>query len=116
SLIWIVGGNDLGPRSWVEQILPRIDPVPVIAVTPSVLLPEVAPYRDSGQLAALIATPRDGAAFRDQQAPGTLRDPADEPSGLAVLAGMLVAVAWLGASVVRRIGSAFALRTDRDRA
>ena len=42
--IVVVGGNDLGPRSWVEQVVPRVGDVPVLAVTPVVLLPEVRPY------------------------------------------------------------------------
>ena len=32
--IVVVGGNDLGPRSWVEQVVPRVGDVPVLAVTP----------------------------------------------------------------------------------
>ena len=46
----IVGGNDLGPRSWVEQVEPRIGDVPMAAITPTILLPEVEPYELSGQL------------------------------------------------------------------
>ena len=29
--ILVVGGNDFGPRSWVEQVLPRIDAVTFLA-------------------------------------------------------------------------------------
>ena len=61
----VIGGNDLGPRSWIEQVAPRIAEVPFLAVTPTVLLPEVQPYLDSGGLPAVLGTPRDGAAYRE---------------------------------------------------
>jgi hypothetical protein len=53
--------------------------------------PEVAPYLRTGQLEALVATVRDGAAFSEgsAHAPG----PA---SALAMLAGMLIALAFVG--------------------
>jgi hypothetical protein len=108
----VVGGNDIGPRSWVEQLAPRVDGLALAAVAPSVLLPEVRPYLESGQLRALLATPRDGAAYRDlaDPAPG---DAAVDPAPLAVLVGMLVAIGVLGAAVVSRLG--VALRASRDR-
>lgn len=116
DLLVVVGGNDLGPRSWVEQVLTRIDPVPAIAVTPTVLLPEVEPYRDSGQLAAVIGTPREGATYRggtDLRASGTIGDRDGGPSGLAVIVGMVVAVGWLGAVLARRLGTALPPWPDR---
>jgi hypothetical protein len=106
DLALVVGGIDLGPRSWVEQVAPRTDGLPMIAVAPSVLLPELLPYRDSGQLEALIATPRDGAAYRDAAELGRLErmaEPGAGPSPLALLAGLLVAVAVLGQAVARRL-------------
>ena len=39
----IVGGNDIGPRSWVEQFEPRVEGLDLVAVAPSVLLPELDP-------------------------------------------------------------------------
>ncbi len=45
--VLVIGGNDLGPRSWIEQVAPRIEEIPFIAVTPTVLLPEVQPYLGS---------------------------------------------------------------------
>ena len=74
--IVVVGGNDLGPRSWVEQVVPRVGDVPVLAVTPVVLLPEVRPYLAAGQLDAALATPREGAAYRAGLALGG--SPADD--------------------------------------
>jgi len=118
GLIVVVGGNDLGPRSWVEQVLPRIDAVPVIAITPISLLPEVEPYRQSGQLAAVIATPRDGAAYRlaaDLGPYADLGDAGGGPAALAIVIGLLAAIAWLGEILVRRIAPALAARPERDR-
>jgi hypothetical protein len=98
--ILVVGGNDVGPRSWVEQVLPRAASIPLVAITPAVLLPEVEPYLASGQLDAALITPREGATFRSALA----ADPsADAPSALAVLVGMLVAIVVLGQSVVARV-------------
>jgi hypothetical protein len=91
--IVVVGGNDLGPRSWVEQVAPRVDGLSLLAVAPSVLLPELQPYLATGQLDALVATPRDGAAYRASATPGTAARfaPADDPPTAAVLLGLLVA-------------------------
>jgi hypothetical protein len=100
--ILVVGGNDLGPRSWVEQVLPRVGDVPILAVAPTILLPELQPYVATGQLAALVATPRDGAAYRQAADLGTgarLVSPED-PSVAALLLGVLVAVLVLGQAIV----------------
>lgn len=102
----VIGGNDLGPRSWVEQFRPRTDAIPLVALAPSVLLPELRPYLASGQLAALLATPRDGAAYRasldlGSAAAALVGD--DGPAPLAVLLGLLVAIAILGAGVGARV-------------
>jgi hypothetical protein len=100
--VLVVGGNDLGPRSWVEQVLPRVDDVPVLAIAPTIGLPELRPYLDTGQLAALVATPRDGAAYRQAADLGTgerLVTP-EEPSVPALLVGLTVALLVLGQSLV----------------
>lgn len=105
GMIAVVGGNDLGPRSWVEQVLPRTTDVQILAVAPTVLLPELLPYRLSGQLSALIGTPRDGATYRGSVDLGRLdrvRDPI-ELSSLAILAGMLAAVVALGQGLAARL-------------
>ena len=100
--ILVVGGNDLGPRSWVEQVAPRIGAVPLLAVAPTILLPELAPYTASGQLDALIATPRDGAVYRAATAldVGARYAPGDGPSLAALLLGTAIAVLVLGQAVV----------------
>lgn len=115
--IVVVGGNDLGPRSWVEQVAPRIGDVPIVAVTPTVLLPEVQPYVASGQLAALLGTVGDGAAYRGSAQLGSLERLA-EPSGppaLPVLIGMLVALGAMGQALVARVLGAARSR-ERDAA
>ncbi|HSJ00279.1 MAG TPA: hypothetical protein VLA59_07835 [Patescibacteria group bacterium] len=104
----VVGGNDLGPRSWIEQFTPRVGDLPVLAITPTVLLPEIQPYLDSGQLDAALTTPRDGAGYRAGVALGPLerlREPV-EPPALGVLVGLLVAIAALGQGWAARIGTA----------
>jgi hypothetical protein len=117
SLAVIVGGNDLGPRSWVEQLRPRVDAIPLVAAAPSVLLPELQPYLGSGQLVALLATPRDGAAYRATLEPGgpavaLAGDPG--PSTLAIIVGMLAAIAVLGAGVWARIADTLRLARTRE--
>lgn len=100
--VLVVGGNDLGPRAWVEQVLPRIDGVPLLAVAPTILLPELMPYLATGQLDALVGTPRDGATYRAAAELGTadrLVSP-DAPSTLAILVGLIVAVSVLGQGLI----------------
>lgn len=97
----LIGGNDLGPRSWVEQVAPRVPGLPMIAIAPSVLLPELQPYVDSGQLAALVATPRDGAAYRD--APASPAGAHPGPTPMALLVGMVVAIGVLAWSLAARV-------------
>lgn len=113
--IAVVGGNDLGPRSWVEQVLPRLPDRPLLAVTPTVLLPELRPYLGSGQLDALLGTPRDGATYRatlDVERLDRFLEPR-EPSRMGLLAGLLVAMGVLIAALLRSGGRADA---DRGRA
>ena len=105
----VVGGNDLGPRSWIEQFTPRVGELPVLAITPTVLLPEIQPYLGSGQLDAALTTPRDGAAYREAVALGPLerlREPV-EPSALGILVGLLAAIVVLGQGWGARLASAF---------
>ena len=94
----VVGGNDLGPRSWVEQVAPRVDGLPILAIAPTVLLPELAPYLASGQLAALLGTPRDGAAYRSLADLGPLDRLREvgEPPVTALTLGLLIAVVIVG--------------------
>lgn len=109
--VLVVGGNDLGPRPWVEQYLPRVDPVPLLAITPTVLLPEVVPFVATGQVDALLGTPAGGAAYAASVELGTLDRLADARTvpPLAALVGVVVALAvlvpaWISgiAAVARR--------------
>jgi len=104
DLIVVVGGNEIGPRTWVEQVLPRVDQLPLVAISPTVLLPELLPYVESGQVDALIGTPGDGAAYRESVAstPGAAAD--DRlVDRLALLLGLLVGIAVLGQALGERI-------------
>jgi hypothetical protein len=102
SLAVVVGGTDLGPRSWVEQVATRLPDLPLVAVAPTVLHPELQPYLASGQLDALVSTLRDGAAYQE----ALLADGASGAGaldGLPVLAGMVVALGVLAEAVARRV-------------
>ena len=92
AALLIVGGNDIGPRSWVEQFVPRVGDLPVLAVTPTALLPETQPFLATGQVDALLGTVRDGAAYRadvELDRAARFAEPGTE-SPAAVLAGLLV--------------------------
>lgn len=108
DLLVVVGGNDIGPRSWIEQVLPRVDETPLIAVAPTVLLPELLPFVESGQIDALAGTPADGAALRSGLLDAGPEEPgdgvaADRPvDRLALLLGVLVAVGVVGHAMVAR--------------
>jgi hypothetical protein len=117
DLAVVIGGIDLGPRSWVEQVQPRIDGMPIVAVAPTVMLPELEPYRASGQLAALIGTPRDGATYRAQAELGRLErmvDPSGGPSPAAILLGLLVAIGVLGQAFGSRLAAVMRAARPRD--
>jgi hypothetical protein len=112
--ILVVGGNDLGPRSWVEQVVPRIGDVTVLAITPVVLLPEVRPYLAAGQIDAALVTPREGAAYRAGFEPGGAPSLIEsrEPATLAILVGTLVAVIVLAQALgARAMATLRAIRT-----
>jgi hypothetical protein len=103
--VLVVGGNDLGPRSWVEQVAPRVPGTPIVAIAPTVLLPELQPYLASGQLAALLGTPRDGATYRaavDVGSLGRLREQGEPPIA-ALMLGLFVAVVVVGQAWGRRL-------------
>jgi hypothetical protein len=99
DLALVVGGGEIGPRSWIEQVEPRVPSLKVAAITPAFLLPEVQPYRDAGQLVAAVGTLPDDAAYGALVAGAGTGGPAafDElpPSSNAILLGMLVAIAVL---------------------
>lgn len=116
DVVVMVAGNDLGPRVWVEQFLSRHER-PALAVAPTILLPEVQPYVGSGQVDALLGTPRDGAAYRAGLQLDNLERFADDrgPAPVAVLLGLLVAggvlAEALGARLMRGVRDARARET-----
>ncbi len=100
DLALVVGGGEMSPRSWIEQIEPRVPGLAVAAVTPTFLLPEMQPYRDAGQLVALAGTLPQGVAYGTAVAaggtssgPGRVPEPA--PRDAAILLGMLIAIGVL---------------------
>jgi hypothetical protein len=108
GLAIVIGGNDLGPRSWIEQVRTRTPSLPIAAVTPTVLLPELTPYLGTGQLEGLLGTVADGAAYRSQLAPGLGTATTGEvpPAPLPLLAGMLIAVVVLVQSAAAALAGA----------
>jgi hypothetical protein len=98
DMIVLVGGTDVGPRTWVEQVGPRLPELPMMAVAPTFAEPELAPYLRTGQLVALLATVRDDAAFVESVAGEDDESSSlttELPTAAAMLLGMLVALAVL---------------------
>jgi hypothetical protein len=102
NLALIVAGVDLGPRSWVEQVGTRLPGLPLAALTPTTLRPELEPYLASGQLVALLGTLRDDAAYAASVETSGAQRP---PSSLAILVGMLAALAVLLQAGSRGVGA-----------
>jgi hypothetical protein len=105
DMMLLVGGSDVGPRTWVEQVGTRLPEVPMVAIAPTFAEPELAPYLRTGQLVALLATVRDDAAFVEsvvgpEAGPTSTGGP---PSAAAMLLGMLVAVVVLGRALVQAL-------------
>ena len=95
-LTLVVGGNDLDPRTWIEQIGTRLPKVPILAIAPTFLRPELEPYLRSGQLTALLGTLRDGVAFAAGEGTPRAGTASDRPpSALAMLIGMLIGLGVL---------------------
>lgn len=63
DLAIVIGGGDIGPRSWVEQVGPRVPELPIAAIVPAVQRPQLEPYLASQQLAELVAGPDAVAAM-----------------------------------------------------
>jgi hypothetical protein len=95
AFVLVVGGGEMGPRTWVEQVGIRLPSLPIAAIVPTFALPELAPYLRTGQLVALLATLRDGAAFAADVGGDAQAAPERVPSALAMLLGMLVALGAL---------------------
>lgn len=103
DMVLIVSGSDLSARSWVEQVGSRLPELPMVAIAPTFLDPELAPYLRSGQLTGLVATLREGVAYAEDVSsrPGDDRGPMATP--LPMLLGMLIALAVLAEAGGRRI-------------
>lgn len=103
DMVLIVSGSDLSARSWVEQVGARLPDLPMVAIAPTFLEPELAPYLRSGQLTALLATLREGVRYAEAVPiePGAERGPT--PAPLPMLIGMLAALAVLVDASVRRL-------------
>lgn len=117
DLVVVIGGNDIGPRTWVEQALPRIGAPPTVAIAPTILLPELLPYVESGQLDALIGTPVDGASYRAAVSAAPDGVGGDRSvDRLGVLVGLLVAIGVIGQALVSRALPAVRLARRGERA
>lgn len=93
DLILVIGGSDIGPRSWVEQVGTRLPLVPMVAIAPTFAYPELAPYVRTGQLDGLLATVRDDAAYAQGGRQPAFTDTL--PSSFALRIGMILALAVL---------------------
>ena len=109
AMTLVISGSDISARSWVEQVGSRLPELPLVAIAPTFLDPELEPYLRSGQLTALLATLRDGVAYVAAVADGAGSSPGPTPGPLPMLVGMLAAIAVLAEAALRR----FARRRGR---
>ena len=116
DLVLIISGSDISARSWVEQVGSRLPAVPLLAVAPTFLDPELEPYLRSGQLTALLSTVRDGAAYAEAVRSGSQVDVGPIPAPLPMLLGMLAALAVLADSGIRHVARTMRAPTFRRRA
>ena len=103
DMVLIVSGSDLSARSWVEQVGARLPELPMAAIAPTFLEPELAPYLRSGQLAALLATLREGVTYAEAVPVKPGADRGATPPALPMLIGMLAALAALIDAAARRL-------------
>ena len=119
DMVLLVGGSDVGPRTWIEQVATRLPDLPMVALAPTFAQPELSPYLRTGQLAALLTTVRDAAAYAEIVSGEGLTPLPDEPqrdrtpSALAMLAGMVVAMLVLGRLLLGAL-PAIGRRTQRE--
>ncbi|MFN2484950.1 MAG: hypothetical protein ABR509_08530 [Candidatus Limnocylindria bacterium] len=116
DLILLIGGIDLGPRAWVEQVQPRLSDEAepqMVAIAPSFLLPELEPYRASGQLAAVLDNPRDALTLAGAAAPDDVDSALRLPSEAAILVGLLGALGILVAALIRTGSERVGVRGNR---
>jgi hypothetical protein len=104
DMVLIVSGSDISARSWVEQVGTRLPALPMVAIAPTFLDPELEPYLRSGQLAALLSTLREGVAYVETVSAGSASAPGRIVGPLPMLVGMLVALAVLAEAAFRRLG------------
>jgi hypothetical protein len=104
AMVLVVSGSDISARSWVEQVGSRLPELPLVAIAPTFLDPELEPYLRSGQLTALLATLRDGVAYVEAVAGSAGSSPGPTPGALPMLVGMLAAIAVLAEAALRRFG------------
>lgn len=103
DMVLIVSGSDISARSWVEQVGSRLPDLPLISIAPTFLDPELEPYLRSGQLAALLATLREGIAYVEAVSAGSATSPGPTPGPLPMLIGMLAAIGALAEAAFRRL-------------
>jgi len=104
DMVLIVSGSDISARSWVEQVGTRLPDLPMVAIAPTFLDPELQPYLRSGQLTALLATLRDGLAYVDTVSGASAASRGPIPGPLPMLVGMLAALAVIAEASFRRLG------------
>jgi hypothetical protein len=108
DLVVVVGGGDIGPRTWVEQVGTRLPDLPMVAVAPTFEEPELQPYLRTGQLRALLATVRDDAAYvalgaLESTTASAVSSGDAPPSAVAMLIGLLIALVVLLESAARSL-------------
>lgn len=101
DLVVIISGSDLSARSWVEQVGARLPDLPMAAIAPTFLDPELEPYLGSGQLVALLATLREGIGYAEAIGGDAIAGRGSIPGPLPMLIGMLLALAALGEAALR---------------
>jgi len=104
DMVLIVSGSDISARSWVEQVGTRLPKLPLVAIAPTFLDPELEPYLRSGQLTALLATLREGVAYARAVSVGPESGPGRSVGPLPMLVGMLGALGVLAETAFRRLG------------
>jgi hypothetical protein len=105
DMVLVVSGSDLSARSWVEQVRPRVTQLPMVAIAPSFLDPELEPYLRSGQLVAVLATLRDGTAYAETVADGSTASSRAPIRVLPMLLGMLIAIGVMAEAAFRQVTS-----------
>lgn len=103
DMVLIVSGSDISARSWVEQVGSRVRTLRMVAIAPTFLDPELEPYLRAGQLSGLLSTVRDDAAYSEAVRATSEADLGPIPTPLAMLVGMLAALAVLADSTIRHL-------------